>query len=483
MERFKTAIHYRCLHVIILIAMTLAVGHGAPVSPDEAVAIADLWYSMELNSGYLKIAEEEKIERFAQMGNHEVHYMVADDELLDVCPADRSVLAYIVAYFPSGFVVISGDDRIKPVLVHSIDSKFLWDEPERNFLRFYLEKVVPALWSNMSMRTHENWSLLRRKRVEDRDLVTFDDIGRAVYVLWHTAPWDQGGFYNDTCEAHNGGNNVPVGCTATAMAIKMKFHSWPLNGNDWHAYNDVWGSIQFSHNVTFSSQSYDWGSMPDTFVTEPNSNVARIGYHAGVSVDMNYEIGASGAWPTPASMNTYFRYRGTIECTEDHEPPIQESVIGKLPVVISSTKHTVLVTGYRDNVAPYYYFNCGWSGAGNGWYSLDNIPGGDPTIDCSYPYSQPNSWVYVDKNHGAPEEGTLANPYNTLVEGRNALSPGGALLIKTGTYNGSGNVPITFTIRTVICGYAGDVVIGENVGLMYDGAIKLHNYGEFKITP
>jgi hypothetical protein len=485
-------------HILLCMALVVSKGRSAPVNPAEAAAIADLWYAMELNSGYLKIDETDKMERFLQMGNHEVLYMVSKDELLEAYPVNRSVLAYVIEYAPDGFVVVSGDDRIEPIMVCSAVSEFRWDPPERNFLRYYLGVVMPALWQHMPAYTHKNWTLLRAKLAESRDIVTYDDAGRAIYVLWHTVPWSQSGFYNDTCQAHNGNNDVPTGCVATALAIKMKFHSWPMTGVGAHAYTDTSGDIQFSHSVNYGSQSYDWHSMPDTFVTSANAEVARIMYHAGVAVDMDYELAASGTNTLNAAgaLNNHFRYRGTIEVYDDtlistHTTAMSVSNVGKLPVQIGywwvdtlgSHGHSVINDGYRDDIQDQWHMNCGWSGVNNGWYRLDHLPPGTGTIYKSCPYGQPNNWVYVNDAWTGSEDGRILHPYNTLLEGDAAAGAHGEMLIRTGTYTGSGNVPITFDNNNTIRAYAGDVLIGDNVWLENYAAIKLHDGGECKITP
>jgi hypothetical protein len=245
--------------------------------------------------------------------------MISKDELADVYPANQPVLAYIVKYDPSGFVVVSGDDRLEPIMVCSAESKFRWDHPERNFLQHYLREVMPAYWEHMPANTHKNWSLLRAKLSERRDAVTYDSIGRATYIQWLTANWDQGDYYNDTCAAHNGGYNVPTGCVATAMAIKMHCHNWPPTGNSTHSYSDTSGSIQYTHTVNFGSHSYNWASMPYDSLTTANSGIARIMYDCGVSVDMDYELGGSGANTSNAAnaFNSFFRYRGTVAIYDD----------------------------------------------------------------------------------------------------------------------------------------------------------------------
>lgn len=343
----------------------------------------------------------------------------------------------------------------------------------------------------MPAQTHKNWLLLRGKLAANRNVVTYDNIGRAIYILWNTAEWEQRNYCNDTCEAHNGGNNVPTGCVATAMAIKMRFHSWPSTGTGLHSYSDT-GSIAFDHSVNYSAQTYDWASMPDTSVTSANSGVARIMYHSGVAVDMDYELAGSGAYTSlvDEAINSYFRYRGTISIVDtfpsSHEPAMLTCITGRLPVQIGGEGHSVLVDGYRDDIGNQWHMNLGWNGYMNGWYRLDSLPWdttGHGVISVSIPYGQPTSWIYVDINWTGTENGRIQYPYNTLSEGYSAVPTNGRIMIKTGTYTGTSNVPITFGKAIAIGAYAGNVVIGNNLWLKNNESIQLHGNGQLKITP
>jgi hypothetical protein len=283
----------------------------------------------------------------------------------------------------------------------------------------------------------------------------------STYVLWDTATWGQGYPYNEVVAENNGNNtNVPTGCTATAMAIKMRFHEWPVYGTSDHEYDDHWGDIQFSHYAHFGDHHYNWSALPTGVLSSANQHVADLMYHCGVAVEMNYEEGESGAWPSASSMYYFFRYRGTLELSEDHHDPIMISIIGGLPVVISSSAHTVVACGYRDTEAPYFYMNVGHDGSNDGWHYLSDIPGDDPTIDMSYPYSQPLEYIYVDASAPYGGEGALVIPYNTVQDGYDEVPDNGHLWLKEGSYTGTGNEPITFERPMTVHSYAGTAVIG-----------------------
>jgi hypothetical protein len=458
------------LPLLLALSPAFAVlSYAAPVDETEAIAVAQLWLATEILDPRVGSSEDEQRAQLAGLVAPQLYYLLADDQWMEQPPADAETLGYVVYYPAGGFVVVAAEDRLQPLLVFDRQAPLRADRVAENFLRDFLKWNLPARWKHLQgqldagvpVGMHPWWTWLRARLAgaappkpgEGRD-------DRTIYANWDTALWDQWWPYNTECVVHNGNNNVPTGCTATAMAIQMRFHGWPATGNSSHSYNDNSGAIQFSHSANFGATTYNWANMPTGNVTQANPDLATLMYHCGVAVDMNYELDGSGAWPSATATNTYFRYRGTVERTSGHDAPIIASVRGGLPVVISSSNHTVVVAGYRDD-PNHYYLNCGWSGANNGWYDLNQIPGGDPTIDRSYPYSSPTNCVYVDGAWSGTELGTLPNPYNTVHEGNTAVPSGGRLWIKAGTYTGAGNVPVTFDKHMEVIAYEGTVTIGS----------------------
>ena len=445
------------------------------VSEDEAVAVTELWLQMEVDGPYSRLSDADKTEWRERLAHPRVFYLLADDVLLEEVVIGDQVLAYIVAYEPGGFAVVTGDDRLEPLPVFDAYSPFRGDRVPENFLRKFLARNVPARWAYLRARletdeveVHPDWIWLRQllqvPGAPDPDPPQ-GPRGERTYVLWETALWDQGWPYNTEVAVRNGGNDCPTGCTATAMAIQMRFHSWPLVGNSSHDYCDHWGDIQYCHSANFGATTYNWANMPTGNLTEENADVAQLMYHYGVAVEMNYELGGSGAWPSASATNTYFRYKGTAETwsgtPSEHEPAMRDSILAGLPVVLSSSAHTVVACGYRDtDPDDRFYLNAGWGGLSNGWYDLDDIPGGDPTIDRSYPHSSPNNYIFVNGDWNGSENGTHQNPYNTVSEGNAAVPAGGRLCIKGGSYTGPGNVPVTFSTPMTVVSYEGTATIG-----------------------
>ena len=448
-----------------LLAASASNARGAATSEEDAIAIADLWYASELNSEHTGLDQAETTARLGAVAQREVLYLVSKEDLAENPPDDGEVLAYVVKYKPSGFVVVSGDDRTEPVIAFGVESEFHWEHPGPNFLRYFLGKtmvdrrnhVSTQVAAGVAMEVHPNWAALRSQKAASPGLATvsLSAAEETILVEWETADWDQGSFYNDLVVARNGNTaGIPTGCTATAMAIKMRFHEWPGTGNGTHTYTDSWDSVRFSHTANFGAHTYNWANMPTADLTGPNADVAALMYHCGVAVNMNYEVGGSGAWPSASEMNTHFRYRGTTQRTSGHEAPMIASVRGGLPVVLSSSSHTVVADGYRNSPSPYFHLNIGhgWGGA---WYDLNQIPSTDPTIDRSYPYSCPSDYIYVDASWTGAENGNLQTPYNTLSEGVSAVPSAGCLWLKSGSY-----LPMTVSKAMTITSYEGTATIG-----------------------
>lgn len=465
---------------------TAVSGYAAPVSETEAVAVAKSWLAAEINSPNLKFDQNRRGMMLNKLTSPEVLYLVSQEDLVSERPPDKPVLAYVIKYQPGGYVVVSGDDRIDPIIAFDSQAEFRWDQPELNYMHFFLGRIMTARWNYLSaqqseekaMDVHPNW---QRLRVDLSSGFRPRPAVGTTYVFWDTAPWHQGGYYNDLVVLRNGGNEVPVGCTATSMAIKMRFHSWPHTGYGSHSYNDLWGAVRYGHAVNFGAQIYNWENMPASGITSPNDDVAALMYHCGVAVDMNYELDGSVAWPSAEAMNTFFRYKGTTEITSDHESMMALSIKGGLPVVLSTSAHTVLACGYRDTMSRYFYLNVGWGGNSDGWYNLDEIPGGsDHLIDRSYPYSSPTNYIYVDGSWSTLELGHIYAPYNTLYEGDWFTPSGGRLWIRGG-FVGTGGSNVTLGPSITITSYDGTASLAGKISLPNTGMIKTYAYGGVKI--
>ena len=169
-------------------------------------------------------------------------------------------------------------------------------------------------------------------------------------------------------------SHAATGCTATAMAMIMKYWNYPQFGVGSHSYESQWyGTLT----ANFGETEYVWADMPD-IVTEENPAVATLMYHCGVSVDMGYTGTTSGAAISPAAFFNYFRY--SHNAVLDHQNNytwtewialLENEIDNGRPVLYAGWEemllmgHSFVCDGY--DASDYLHFNWGGDGYGNGY--------------------------------------------------------------------------------------------------------------------
>jgi hypothetical protein len=294
-----------------------------------------------------------------------------------------------------GYVIVSSDDKIKPILAYSFEGGFNHDNmapAQKEFLKYFGDCIAFASTNEMeiSEKISSEWE----------ELVSF--YPGKEYQQKVTSPnllkninWNQGWPYNAQCpvdaEATYTNGHVPVGCVATAMLQVMKYYNWPPSGegSKYHSsfFNGGYGNIT----INFANQTYDWYAMPNQASAQVNTELGKINYHAGVAVSMYWGADGSGSQTDKivTALETYFKYSTSCQYvskssyTETNwKNLIKAQIDAEKPVVYSgsstTTGHAWNCDGYQDET---FHMNWGWGGAGNGYYTLDNLtstatPGG-----------------------------------------------------------------------------------------------------------
>jgi hypothetical protein len=265
--------------LLSLLALTIAVTVSArPVSQETARRLVQSFVS----------------------ANFEFTRQSFDLSLVKTGYSDRGEACYYVFNVgTTGFVILAGDDAVRPVIGYSDKGTFNPDDMAPA-LADYLERMRLGIMSEAQKGTGNaevaaDWAMLEKcGRLVSRHG------GREDEYLVQTI-WNQNYPYNYFCpEGEEGpGGHCYAGCVATAAAQVMKFWNHPLQGQGSHTYipNDhpEYGPLT----ANFGATIYDWDNMPNHIsASSPQVQieaVAQLIYHAGVSVDMNYRPGSSGA--------------------------------------------------------------------------------------------------------------------------------------------------------------------------------------------
>lgn len=295
----------------------------------------------------------------------------------------------------NGFVIVAGDDRVKPILAYSTTGSFDPNNVSDGF-EFTLNTFCREI-----------------QYIRDNNLETTDDItaewesvaatgfikqgrsNRAVVGPICETIWNQNWPYNSQCpeDEEGSGGRVYAGCVATAMGQVMKFYNWPPVGTGSYTYYPE-GYEQQTAN--FGETEYHFELMPnalDSLSTEEDYfYIAQFLHHCGISVDMQYSGSGSGAYSddVPDALRNYFRFNCDDHITNDNwwagggytnEEWIQMLKDGGLdeniPLYYSGQDdnwqggHAFVCDGYDEN--DYFHFNWGWSGKDDAWCPIGAV--------------------------------------------------------------------------------------------------------------
>lgn len=292
-----------------------------------------------------------------------------------------------------GFILVSADDAVKPILAYSDESGFNagnMHPGQADLLKYYAAQVhyVKTNQIKSDACAQADWRKLLQYKPENGIKET-----RGVEPLM-LVTWNQDWPYNGLCPEDAGGSNghVYVGCVATAMCQVMKYYNYPETGEGQKTHSSWWNGGYGNITINFSQENYNWYAMPND-VNYFNEDVAKINFHAGVAVSMYWgpDGSASSTANIEDALEDYYKYDTDCQVvsksgyTESNWISLLKGQLDEgMPLVYSGSPssgagHAWNCDGYDDDE---FHMNWGWSGYGNGYYTLDNLnssatPGGE----------------------------------------------------------------------------------------------------------
>lgn len=305
-------------------------------------------------------------------------------------PAENPEFSYYVFNVngDEGFVIVPSDDKIQPILAYSFEGGFNNNNmapAQKEMLNYYKDCIEFA---------SENEVTPKSKAVNQWDELLNYDYKNGIKqkaaspILLKDINWNQGWPYNSQCPADaaavSTNGHVPVGCVATAMLHVMKYYNWPASGESSKTSYSVWNGGYGNMTVNFGSQTYDWSSMPNEASSYVNEELGKINFHAGVAVVMSWGPDGSGSqtYRVETALKNYFKYSSAVQYVEksaytetDWKNLIKSQVDAGMPMVYSGRPtsgpgHAWNCDGYNDDE---FHMNWGWGGAGNGFYTLNEL--------------------------------------------------------------------------------------------------------------
>ncbi len=297
---------------------------------------------------------------------------------------------YVFSVLPKGFVIVSADNRAKPILGYSTESNFTADLPEGLMTFFENYKAgFDQMMENDERQTAQaaaDW-----KRLTETGRIGNAKLTRAVGPLCATI-WNQTDLYNNMAPVDSSsqfGYHCKSGCVANAMSQLMRYWEWPRHGEGSYSYacygynGTYYGILE----ADFKNATYRYEQMPDFLdFASPQSEVdavALLESHAGISVDMMYGPSASGAYSYNVfeAFKNFFRYDMDMQflSRDDYDGDwvelLHENLDGGMPLYYASYGdvggHAYVLDGYDANGL--FHLNWGWQGFDNGYFDIDGF--------------------------------------------------------------------------------------------------------------
>jgi hypothetical protein len=318
---------------------------------------------------------------------------------------------HVVQFAPAGWMLISADDQSSPLIGYSPDSVFPEekDMPEnmQGQMNWYSDQVVNN--ARYSGPRHIGWEEASRP-AQARRYASADKVEPLIKVNWN-----QTGSYQKYCPKTNDGQAV-VGCVAVGMAQAMSVAKWPDRpvGNFGYTH-PTYGSIYVDYDA---EPAYNWSAI----LSGANSkdDAARLLYHCGVSVKMDYGVDGSGTQTSyiAGALTRNFKYPQSVRYYSRsgwNDDDWRELIITELSegraVAYSGSDpkkhygHCFNLDGFDGSSG--FHVNWGWGGHGNGYFQLNGLK--DLTMDAVYtdgqgvivgvrPPSEKPSNIYLSSN-------------------------------------------------------------------------------------
>ena len=377
-----------------------------------------------------------------------------------------------------GFVLVSGDDCVVPIIGYSTTERFSVQGMPDNIrswlavcdeqIRFYrsLPDGIPT-----EDRSAERAGLRARWDALYNGMRPDPPLNTAVLPLLSTR-WDQSPYYNNLCPYNSSyGQRTVAGCVATATAQIMKYWNHPATGYGSHSYiHTTYGS----QSANFGTTTYAWSSMPDSLSSSSTSAqinaVATLMYHVGVAVEMDYGLASDGGSmafnynetgnaPTYGSASVacaenalryYFKYRSSIHHVSysDYSQSqwitiLRHELDNNRPMLYSGFDadggHSFVCDGYNNSGL--FHFNWGWGGYCDGYYAVGSLnpSAGGTGGNTTYTFNLKNT-IVIGIQPNLDFGGTT-----TVNVSNSTASTGSGTITGGGTYTGTNGTLVTIT--------------------------------------
>jgi hypothetical protein len=368
---------------VVVISLVLSVSlFAGPVDPGQVQKVTDAFLKAK-TAGPGTTSPNIAAQGFA------VGVRMVAGGLREIRGDDGTILAYVADLEPRGFLALSANSDVAPVVAYSFQSSFPGGDDQKNPLYRMVcadlrlrAKVLAEHPELKSPEAGRLWDLYAAGQIGTASTGMFQQwppAGSTATGGWLQTAWEQGAPYNRFCplDPVDGGRSY-VGCVATAAAQVLNYYR---QCNIVFGANDVY-TMYSGMRMDADSALYDFPSFArlnglvgsirsayDAGVDLNDVEAAALSFACGVAMKMDYSSEGSGASPFDMAdaLVHKFGFYGTDlygGLSAEAYLALQANMINRRPALFGMSPadgwggHAIVCDGY--NTDGEYHLNFGW---------------------------------------------------------------------------------------------------------------------------
>ncbi len=348
-----------------------------------------------------KEVAKNKIELLGMNNSHSINNNVNIIEDMN-----NQSLFFVFELVPSGYIIVTTNKMLPPVIAYSFKSDFINDENIQNPLKEMLIADIKSRMLSIDIISKE--TIEKRKQEWENLLIgqnrksnlfqQWPEGGTTSTGGWLETNWTQNSPYNIYCPIDPvTSQRSYVGCPATAMAQIVNYYE-VVNSTKFTDVDDYYHSYAGRNFwIDDDYEEHDFLSFPiinvfldsiaakyENYNQLTTDEAAALSFACGIAARQVFTSEGSGTFGVDQAFDAYMKFGFNdavlMESNDTNMFNIMsQNMMEARPVHLAvvteqwDSGHNVVVDGY--NTDNYYHVNFGWGGSNNGWYLLpEEIP-------------------------------------------------------------------------------------------------------------
>lgn len=349
------------------------------------------------------------------------NYRISSEKSFPITAEHEKNLGYVFVLEPKGYIVVSGDSRLRPIIAHSQTSDFGKPSLAENVLFQFLYADLNNQINNPEKVSHEvikkrecswqNYLNIRLQKAAADSFEQWPPPGTTSTGGWLKTQLDQVDPYNRFCpldilalEQEQKEVRVVAGCPSIAITQIMNYFQ-TINGTRFDDQDDYIDNFYLSQGLQYRIDD-DYEKLDFPSFSELNEQLEKVElrlehgrmltavekaalvFACGVAAKQIYSANISGTLSVQQACDAFLRFgfetaRLFTGSTTDSVlyANLSQNMKDGRPALLAvltpqrDAGHNLVIDGYNTNDE--YHLNFGFQGSYDGWYALPDasIPG------------------------------------------------------------------------------------------------------------